>query len=390
MDRPNQFETPATDTGSAAEPEGRPLAAPDPGTDEPGPTEERIARKGSGKRIRAVVAVFLIASVVVGGWRWWSGRAWETTDNAQIGGHVIPISARVGGYVIAVRFDENQRVREGDTLVVLDDRDFRQRLAQAEAEVAAALTVAGTADGIGQAAAQASAAAAAAEAARAAVRQAEAHAERTRRDVERYRPLAADQIVSQQQLDAAVAASVAAEAQVMAARERSRAALEQAAAAQAGLHTAQSRLAAVTAVRDNAALQLSYTRVLAPAAGVLSRRSVEVGQMVQPGQPIGSLVLIDSVWVVANLKETQVRDLAVGDPAEIRVDAYPGRMFRGEVETLSPATGATFALLPPDNATGNFTKVVQRIPVRIRLLDPQDPERPLRPGMSAEVRVRAR
>ena len=112
--------------------------------------------------------------------------------------------------------------------------------------------------------------------------------------------------------------------------------------------------------------------------------------MVQPGQPVGSLVLIDSVWVVANLKETQVRDLEAGDPAEIEVDAYPGRVFRGEVETLSPATGATFALLPPDNATGNFTKVVQRIPVRIRLLDPQDLERPLRPGMSAVIRVRAR
>jgi membrane fusion protein (multidrug efflux system) len=390
MDRPNQFETPATDTGSVVEPERRPMAAPDAGTDAPGPVEERIARKGPGKRVRAVVAVLVIVGAVLGGWRWWSGRAWETTDNAQIGGHVIPISARVGGYVIEVRFDENQRVREGDTLVVLDDRDFRQRLAQAEAEVAGALAVAGTADGIGQAAAQASAAAAAAEAARAAVRQAEAHAERTRRDVERYRPLVADRIVSQQQLDAAVAASVAAEAQVVAAREQSRAASDQAAAARAGLNTAQSRLEAVTAVRDNAALQLSYTRVIAPAAGVLSRRSVEAGQMVQPGQPIGSLVLIDSVWVVANLKETQVRDLEVGDPAEIRVDAYPGQTFRGEVETLSPATGATFALLPPDNATGNFTKVVQRIPVRIRLLDPQDPERPLRPGMSAEVRVRAR
>ncbi|MEJ2215254.1 MAG: HlyD family secretion protein [Gemmatimonadota bacterium] len=310
--------------------------------------------------------------------------------NAQLHGHVIPISARVGGYVVEVRFDENQRVHEGDTLMVLDDRDFGQRLAQAEAEVAAARAVVGTGNGTGQAVAQARAAAAAAEAARAAVRQAEANADRARRDVARYRPLAADQIVSQQQLDAAIAASVAAEARVTAAREQSRAASQQAVAARAGLNTAQSRLEAATAMRDNAALQLSYTRVVAPATGILSRRSVEGGQMVQPGQPVGSLVLTDSVWVVANLKETQVRDLTAGDPAEIRVDAYPGRVFRGEVETLSPATGATFALLPPDNATGNFTKVVQRIPVRVRLLDPQDPEFPLRPGMSAVVRVRAR
>jgi membrane fusion protein (multidrug efflux system) len=250
-----------------------------------------------------------------------------------------------------VRFDENQWVRDGDTLVVLDDRDFGQRFAQAEAEVAAALAVAGTPHSDGQAAAQASAAEAAAEAARAAVRQAEAHAERTRKDVERYRPLAADQIVSQQQLDAAVAASVAAEAQVLAAREQSRAAAEQAAAARAGLHTAQSRLAAVTAVRDNAALQLSYTRVLAPAEGVISRRSVEPGQMVQPGQPVGSLVRIDSLWVVANLKETQVRDLEIGDPAEIRVDAYPGRVFRGEVERPSPSFRPT---MPPGTSPKSF------------------------------------
>jgi membrane fusion protein (multidrug efflux system) len=382
MDEPNRPQTPPVDPGSVAETEAGQHGHGS--ADEPGPGEARR------RPIRIVVAVLLLGSAIFGGWRWWSGRAWETTDNAQVRGHVIPISARVGGYVIDVRFDENQRVAGGDTLVVLDDRDFGRRLAQAEAEVAAARAVVGTRDRVGQAVAQARAAAAAAEAARAAVRQAEAQAERTRRDVARYRPLAADQIVSQQQLDAAIAASVAAEAQVTAARERSRAAAEQAVAARAGLSAAQSRLEAVTAVRDNAALQLSYTRVLAPAAGILSRRSVEAGQMVQPGQPVGSLILIDSVWVVANLKETQVQDLAVGDPAEIRVDAYPRRVFGGEVETLSPATGATFALLPPDNATGNFTKVVQRIPVRFRLLDPQDPERPLRPGMSAVVRVRVR
>jgi len=363
---------------------------PKEGKDRPVPVDEGSPPEARRRPIRVIVAVLVLGGAIFGGWRWWSGRAWETTDNAQIRGHVIPISARVGGYVLDVRFDDNQRVQEGDTLVVLDDQDFRQRLAQVEAEVAAALAVAGSADGSGQAMAQARAAAAAAEASRAAVRQAEAHAERARRDVERYRPLAADHIVSEQQLDAAIAGSEAAEALLAAAREQSRAAFEQAAAARAGLSTAQSRLAAVMAGRDAAALQLSYTRVLAPATGILSRRSVEAGQMVQPGQPVGSLVIIDSVWVVANLKETQVRDIAVGDPAEILVDTYPGRTFKGEVESLSPATGATFALLPADNATGNFTKVVQRIPVRIRLVDPQDPEWPLRPGLRAALRVRAR
>ncbi len=153
---------------------------------------------------------------------------------------------------------------------------------------------------------------------------------------------------------------------------------------------ADARVGAARAARDQAALNLSYTRITAPSGGVVSKKTVEVGQLVQAGQPLMSVVPLDDIWVTANLKETQTADVAPGDAADITVDAYPGRHFTGHVESISPATGAKFSLLPPDNATGNFTKVVQRIPVRVRLAGPNDPVHPLRPGMSVYVAIATR
>jgi membrane fusion protein (multidrug efflux system) len=136
------------------------------------------------------------------------------------------------------------------------------------------------------------------------------------------------------------------------------------------------------------ALMESYARITAPHDGVVSKKSVEVGQLVQPGQALMAVVPLDSVWVIANFKETQIDDMKPGETATVRADTYKGRVFRGHVESLSPATGATFSLLPPENATGNFVKVVQRVPVKVLLDEPQDPARPLRPGMSVRVQVR--
>ncbi|HET7224703.1 MAG TPA: HlyD family secretion protein, partial [Candidatus Eisenbacteria bacterium] len=161
-------------------------------------------------------------------------------------------------------------------------------------------------------------------------------------------------------------------------------------AATAGVRGAAARVVAAQAARDQAALQESYAQILAPAAGVVSRKSVEVGEYVQPGQPLMSVVPLENVWVVANLKETELRGVRQGQPVDIDVDTYPGVHFRGTVESVSPATGARFSLLPPDNATGNFTKVVQRVPVRIRVDSRQDPVRPLRPGMSVRVHIHTR
>jgi membrane fusion protein, multidrug efflux system len=205
------------------------------------------------------------------------------------------------------------------------------------------------------------------------VAQAQANAEKARADLERIKPLAEKEIMPRQALDAAEAAARAADAAL--------------ASAQAALLGADARVAAARAARDQAALNLSYTRITAPAEGVVSKKSVELGQLVQPGQPLMSLVPLSDVWVTANLKETQMAHITPGDPVDFTVDAYGGRHFSGHVESLAPATGARFSLLPPDNATGNFTKVVQRIPVRIRLDGKNDPARPLRPGMSVAVTI---
>jgi membrane fusion protein, multidrug efflux system len=238
--------------------------------------------------------------------------------------------------------------------------------------------------------AQAAAAQAQAGAARANIAAAEANAEKARRDVERLRPLAERNIVSKQQFDAVLAAAAAAEAQVRAARETANAAASQATAAGAGVRVTRSRIESARAARDAVALQLGYAVVTAPMDGVVARKSVEVGQMVQPGQPLMTVVPLGDVWVTANLKETQTRDLHPGAPVEVEVDAYPGHVFHGRLQSISPATGARFSLLPPDNATGNYTKVVQRIPVRVRFDGGRDAAHPLRPGMSATVRIKAR
>src|SRR6266508_1188967 len=332
----------------------------------PGPAAAAAAsappRSGGRRRAAfAIMGIALVALLALGARRWIFSLSHESTDNAQVDGHIVPILPKVGGFVTEIRVDENQRVKEGDTLVVLDDRDYKVRLAQAEADLAVALASVSNRARVGQAEAQ--------------VEQAQANASKAHADLDRMRPLAAQDIVSKQQLDAAEAAARAADAAL--------------AAAQAALVGADARVGAARAARDQAALNLSYTRITAPAAGVVSKKTVELGQLVQAGQPLMSVVPLEDVWITANLKETQIEDVKPGQPVDFTVDAYPGLHFRGHVESLSPATGARFSLLPPDNATGNFTKVVQRVPVRIRP-DTVDPAHPLRPGMSVVVTIQTK
>jgi membrane fusion protein (multidrug efflux system) len=337
--------------------------------------------------IPLILGAVALVLVLLGTRHWWLGRNHVTSDNAQVEGHITPILPRVGGFVNEVRAAENQQVKVGDTLVVLDDRDLRARLAQSDAELNVLLASVGRTGRVGQAMAQVSVARSGAAAASATITQAQANAQRANSDLERYRTLAQRNIVSKQQLDAAEATARAADAQLLAAQRSAQAAEEQVTGATAGLEAADARVAAARAARDQVALQLSYTRVIAPASGVVARRAVEVGQLVQPGQPLMTVVPLSDVWVVANLKETDIRDIRAGDKAEVTVDSYPGLTFQAHVESVSPATGAKFSLLPPDNATGNFTKVVQRIPVKIRIDSQPDPARPLRPGMSVDVNI---
>ncbi|PYP56085.1 MAG: HlyD family secretion protein [Gemmatimonadetes bacterium] len=340
------------------EPKTETPARPAPRPSTPAPA---APPKSSRRTVFMIMGVILVGLLIFGVRKWWFARSHVSTDNAQVDGHIVPVLPKVGGYVVEVRIDENQSVKAGDTLVVLDDRDLRARLAQTDADLAALLATVSSRTRVGQA--------------DAAVAQAQANALKATADLARIEPLAAQNVVSQQQLDAARAAATAAAAQL--------------ASAQAALVGADARVAAARASRDQAALQLSYTRIITPSAGVVSKKAVELGQLVQAGQPLMTVVPLADVWVTANLKETETADVTPGDSADITVDAYKGQHFCGHVESLSPATGAKFSLLPPDNATGNFTKVVQRIPVRIRLdCTTMNPAHPLRPGMSVVATIK--
>ena len=389
-------------------------------------------------RVRLAGAVVLLVIIGIIAWLWiTAGR--ETTDDAQIDAHVTQIAARVGGTVKAVNVNDNQQVPAGAVLVELDPRDYqvavdraRAELADAEATAAAAehgipITSTETASNVTSAVgsvAQARSAVVAAQkeidaaharltTAQARLRETEANAAKAARDVERLRGLLAKDEVSQQQFDAASATADAQRAAADSARSQvveaeagirvaeSKLAQEQAGArqAEAGLRTAQTgpqQVAATRARAQSAAakvqqskaalaqaeLNLQYTTVKVPVSGIVSRKTVEVGQIVQPGQPLMALIPLEDVWVTANFKETQLTNMRAGQRVTVKVDAYGGKEFTGHIDSIAAATGARFSLLPPENATGNYVKVVQRIPVKI-VLDPgHDPEHLLRPGMS--------
>jgi membrane fusion protein (multidrug efflux system) len=357
------------------------IAADDSAAVPPAPKTRR-------KRISwLVVGVLVLLLGIWGVRRYLYYRHHVSTDNAQVDGHITPIAPRVSAFISKVLVDDNQHVNAGDTLVILDDRDLRVKLEEAEAELRAAEAAVGTRRSTGQAKAEFQATRAQAASVQASVNAAEAAYKRAAADLERYRRLAAQKIVSAQQLDAAQASFDAAAANLESARKQAAAAGSQVSASGAAVRSADARLAAAQAGVDNARLQLSYSRVLAPISGIIAKRTAETGALVQPGQNLMSIVPDRELWVTANFKETQLAKVRVGDPAEFEVDAYPGRKFQGRVESLSPATGARFALLPPDNATGNFTKVVQRVPVKIAVEQPTDSAHPLRPGMSVEVDI---
>ncbi len=365
-------------------------------TEQPIQAPDMIGGPPRGARARPRPLTVLVVSGIGLAALLWAFRTWrygqshETTENAQIDGHIVPVLAKVGGYVRGVSVAENDSVRAGQLLVQIDDTELRQRVAQSVSELAAAQATAGTGRSTGVAQAQVTTSVSQRASLDAQGVAARAQARRAEADLLRGNELLAKEIISRQQFDALRAAAEAAQANVLSIERQAAAAGSSVTSAEAGVRLAEARLGAAKAVRDNADLQLQYTRVTAPESGTIARRVVEVGQLVQAGQPLMAIVSDSGVWVSANFKETQLSAMRVGQEVEIAVDAYDKCHATGRIASISSTTGAKFALLPPDNATGNFTKVVQRIPVRIQVMEACGPGMPLRPGMSSTVVVRTR
>jgi membrane fusion protein, multidrug efflux system len=389
--------------------------------------------KGSKFSGKGAFVATLGAAAVAGGVAWYvAHRGEEATDDAQIDAEIVSIPARTAATVTKIYVRENQQVKAGDLLAELDAEPAKARLAQAEASLEAARASAEAADAdarvaetnargnksIAEASLQGAASSASASKQQIAegtaqVASATATFQKATADLERARSLVSSGAIATAQLDqsqalfdtasasldqakAHLAALRSSTSQALSRVQEANAKLEQSShvdalidQARARARTAHAQVATSQAARDLVALDLSYTKIVAPQDGSVSKRSIAVGQMVSPGQAIVQLVPDRQVWVTGNFKETQLRNMRVGQPAHLTVDAYPGLALQGDVESFSAATGSRFSLLPPDNASGNYTKVVQRVPVRIALHDVA-PGVVLRPGMSVEVTVDTR
>ena len=367
-------ERPATAQAAPAQPASKP--AETPAVELPAP---RIKRNKKGIIIVAVLLLAVIAGAI-----WYSIfiAPFESTDDAFIEGRVAFISPRVPGPVTRLLVDDNQKVKQGDVLVELDPSDYETRLARARADVATAQAQ------VDQAKAEVVVDDAKVEQQKAAVQATEAESVRAEADLKRYQSVNSNAI-SRSQLDLAQAQARTTAANVEVARNQTRASEAQAALSRVSVYTAEASLQQAQAALKQAELDLSYTKITAPFSGQITRRTVEKGIYVQTGQSLLSLVP-DEVWVVANFKETQLKYMRPGQPVKISIDAYPGRKFTGKVDSLQAGSGARFSLLPPENAVGNYVKVVQRIPVKIVFDGPLDADLDIAPGMSVvpEVKVK--
>ncbi len=385
----------------------------------PEPIEENAEIESAQPQFRRngiiVVVVVILALVSIG--IWWRSTYSESTDDAQVNGHLIQVSSRVAGQVAKVYVDENQVVKAGDVIAELDPSDYKvavenaeAALASAEANAAAAnvnvpITTINTGSNLSAADANVSGSHAAVAQAEQQLQAAKANNTKAQADLERYKPLVAKDVISKQQFDAAVATADAARHSEQAAGDGVKVARERESQAQAGLkfaqtapqqvaaqsaraRQAQAMVAQAQAQLDMARLNLSYTKIVAPTAGIITRKSVEINQNVAPGQNLLMLVSLEGLWVTANFKETQLRHMFAGQAVEIDVDAN-GRTYHGKVTQIGGATGSVLSLFPPENATGNYVKVVQRVPVRIDFTDlaGEDPKHELRPGLSVEPKV---
>lgn len=341
-----------------------------PGKEENGDDKKKKKMSPRKKRILIIVAIVIGLIVIIGAVLYWlHARQFENTDDAFIDGHSSQVSPQVGGRVIKLLIVDNQQVKAGDVLAEIDPRDFEVRLAQAEAQKEQATAQAALQEAnIGQAEAN--------------VKVAEADVFQADRDLKRYKSI--DQkAITTEQLDNAISASKSAHAKLAANLQAVEAAKAQEQAAEANITQAEADI-------KNAELQLSYTKIVAPIDGRITRRTIEVGNVVTEGQPLMAVVS-NNLWVTANFKETQLTHMRVGQEVRIRVDAFPDVYFHGHIDSFQKGSGAAFSTLPAENATGNYVKVVQRVPVKIVFNDNTERDKyPLSPGLSVDPRVRVR
>lgn len=395
-------------------------------------TELRHPEKRSRKRFFIIGGVVLV--LVVGLLYWWHSTYYESTDDAQVDGNLVQVSARVKGNVVTVNVEDNQEVQQGQVLVEIDPRDAQASLNQAEASLATAkanyeaalanvpITTVSTGATLSSAGADVRGALSTIaqsekqlDAAQAQVLAAQADNTKAQLDLERYTPLVKRDVISRQQYDAVVATASSkkaelaqAQANLQAASDQVRVSKDRLAAAQANYNSAKTgprQVAAQRAKADAAAAQvqqaeavlqldrlnLSYTKIVAPTSGIVNKKTVQVGQNVSSGQTLMTLIPLTDVWITANFKETQLNLMRVGQPVTVKVDAYGGRIYHAKVSQIGGATGSMLSLFPPENATGNYVKVVQRIPVRLDFTNPKENnDHLLRPGMSVTPSVRVK
>jgi membrane fusion protein (multidrug efflux system) len=390
--------------------------------------QSRVSRTSSpGFRVAVIIGVVVL--LVVGFFIYRYVASYENTDDAEVDGHVNSVSTRITGHVTSLNVQDNQYVKAGTVLVEIDPSDYQVAFESAKADYQSAqaaaiaagvnvpITSVNTESQVSSSQADIDSARAGIQAARqqfdaakAQLQQAQANDVKAQNDLGRYQQLVGKQEISQQQFDSATAAAKASTAAVESARANADAAQQQVIQAQGKLVNAQasyryastaprqmevSRARAASAEADvqrkkadldQAQLNLQYTKVVAPVDGMVSNRTVEVGQNVAPGQELMKIIPLEDVWITANFKETQLREMKIGQKVDLKVDAT-GREYRGKVDSIAGASGARFSLLPPENATGNYVKVVQRIPVKIVLEPGANKDHELRPGMSVEPKV---
>jgi membrane fusion protein (multidrug efflux system) len=358
----------------------------------PSPTLPRVSEtipvpppRPKRRKLRAIIAILAAAILIalVAAYYIIYVAPYETTDDAFVDGYATFISPRVAGPVVKLLIQDNQWVKQGDILLEIDDSDYQTQLAQARADLATSksrVAEAKTLIAVDQAKAEQQ---------EAAVTAAQAVAERAEADRRRYVSVQSN-AVSRSQLDLAKTQATSTSADVQVARDRAKAAGAQVDSDRAQFDTANAQVGQAEASLHQAELNLSYTKVAAPRDGRITHRTVELGAYVQVGQALLAIVP-DYVWVVANFKETQVENMRPGQPVTIRVDAYPKHEFKGKVDSLQAGSGASFSLLPPENAVGNYVKVVQRVPVKILFDEPiNQTNEDIAPGMSVEPKVRVK